>query len=138
MPKLRHIGIITIDPEKLAGFYESVFDMEIIHRSKAGAVYMSDGTINLALLPNTAEGKPSGLNHFGFHIDDADETTRRLAEWNIGAPAERPKNRPYAETRTTDPDGNNIDLSVHGFQTVEYQADRERAAEPKSTEKVEG
>jgi catechol 2,3-dioxygenase-like lactoylglutathione lyase family enzyme len=124
MPKLRHIGIITLDPDELAKFYEDVFDMEIIHRSKGGGVYLTDGTINLALLPNKAEGKASGINHFGFHIEDAEETTERLAQWNINAPSERPKDRPYAETRATDPDGNNIDLSVHGFQTVEYQAER--------------
>ena len=138
MPKLRHIAIITLDPDELARFYADVFDMEVIHRSEGGGVYLTDGTINLALLSNRAEGKPSGINHFGFHIEDADETTRRLAEWNIGAPAERPKNRPYAETRTTDPDGNNIDLSVHGFQAVETKADREREAAPKKAEKVEG
>ena len=136
MPKLRHIAIITLNPGELAKFYEDVFEMEVIHRSKGGGVYLTDGTINLALLSNKAEGKPSGINHFGFHIEDADETTQRLAEWNIATPAQRPKNRPYAETRTTDPDGNNIDLSVHGFQAVEYIAHREGKAEIKKTEKV--
>ena len=138
MPKLRHIGIITLDPERLAKFYAEVFDMEILHKSKGGAIFMTDGTMNVAILENKAEGKPSGINHFGFHIEDAEETTRRLADWNIGEPAERPKNRPYAETRTTDPDGNNIDLSVHGYQAVEYKTDRDRDEAPKEVEKVEG
>lgn len=140
MAKLRHLGIITVDPERLARFYADVFEMEVIHRSPAGAVYMSDGTINLALLPNTAEGKPSGLNHFGFHIDDAEEVGGRLAEWHVVAPRERPSNRPYAETRTTDPDGNNIDLSVHGYQTVEYKADRDdqKITGAQHSEKVDG
>lgn len=134
MAKLRHFGIITVDPERLARFYSDVFELEIIHRSPAGAVYMSDGVINLALLPNTAEGKPSGLNHFGFHIEDPDEISGRLAAWNVNPPKARPGNRPYAETRTTDPDGNNIDLSVHGYQTVEYAADRDQET---STGKLE-
>lgn len=45
---------------------------------------------------------------------------------NFGAdrPGVRPANRPYAETRGADPDGNNFDLSVHGFQTVEYKKER--------------
>lgn len=137
MPKLRHLGIITLDPDKLAKFYEDVFEMKVLHRSKGGAVFMSDGTINLAILPNKAEGKPSGLNHFGFQIEDPDEINRRLAEWDIKEPAQRPADRPYAETRTTDPDGNNIDLSVHGYQTVETPADRGAGA-ARETEKVEG
>lgn len=137
MPKLRHIGIITLDPDKLAKFYSDVFEMEVIHRSEGGAVFMTDGTINLAILRNKAEGKPSGLNHFGFHIEDADEINRRLADWDIKEPAQRPADRPYAETRTTDPDGNNIDLSVHGYATVETPAERE-AGKTKETEKVEG
>jgi catechol 2,3-dioxygenase-like lactoylglutathione lyase family enzyme len=137
MAKLRHLGIITVDPEKLARFYSDVFEMEIIHRSPAGAVYMSDGVINLALLPNTAEGKPSGLNHFGFHVEDAEAIADRLAVWNVAEPRARPSNRPYAETRTFDPDGNNIDISVHGYQTVEYKADRDGKADTDKLEKAE-
>lgn len=137
MAKLRHLGIITVDPEKLARFYSDVFEMEIIHRSPAGAVYLSDGMINLALLPNTAEGKPSGLNHFGFHVEDAEDIAGRLAAWNVSEPRARPSNRPYAETRTTDPDGNNIDLSVHGYQTVEYKADRGDQQDADTLEKME-
>jgi hypothetical protein len=33
----------------------------------------------------------------------------------VRAPAKRPADRPYAETRGTDPDGNNFDLSVQGY-----------------------
>lgn len=139
MAKLRHIAIITTNPSELAKFYVEVFEMEILHHSKGGSgVYLTDGTINLALLLNKAEGKPSGINHFGFHIEDADEITGRLADWNIGPPVQRPKNRPYAETRTTDPDGNNIDLSVHGFQDVEYKAHREKKKSAPKLEEVEG
>ena len=93
---------------------------------------MTDGHITLALLPNKAEGKPSGLNHFGFQIEDAEEIARRLEAHGMAQPAERPADRPYAETRATDPDGNNYDLSVHGYQKSETKFDRlakERALE---------
>ncbi len=131
MPKLKHIAIITLEPEKLEKFYTEVFDMKVLNKTKTGGVYLTDGYINLALLPNRAEGKPSGINHFGFHVEDADEITKRLADWGIDEPAERPRNRPYAETRGSDPDGNNIDISVHGFGDIEYAADRERATKKK-------
>jgi hypothetical protein len=80
---------------------------------------MTDGYITLALLENKAEGKPSGMNHFGFHVDNQDEIARRLTKAGMKGPAKRPADRPYAETRATDPDGNNFDISVAGFGSEE-------------------
>jgi catechol 2,3-dioxygenase-like lactoylglutathione lyase family enzyme len=131
MPRLRHLAIVTLDTEKLAKFYTEVFGMEVLSSTPGSGIFLTDGTINLAILPNRAEGKPNGINHIGFHIEDTDEIAGRIAEWNLSAPAERPATRPYAETRITDPDGNNIDLSVHGFDTVELKSDREKKAPEK-------
>jgi catechol 2,3-dioxygenase-like lactoylglutathione lyase family enzyme len=122
-PKIRHLAIMTLDPERLAQFYEDVFEMTRL-TLKAGvpgskAVYMTDGYITLALLENKAEGKPSGMNHFGWHVDDHDEITRRLTKAGAKTPAKRPADRPYAETRATDLDGNNFDISVAGFGSEE-------------------
>jgi catechol 2,3-dioxygenase-like lactoylglutathione lyase family enzyme len=133
-PKIRHLAIITLDPERLAKFYEDVFQMTRL-TGKAGvagskAVYMTDGYITLALLENKAEGKPPGLNHFGFHVDDQEETSRRLTKAGVKAPAKRPADRPYAETRATDPDGNNFDISVAGFGS---EQDAAKASEPAVT-----
>ena len=55
MAKIKHIAIVTMDPPKLANFYTKVFDMKILHQSKGGATYLTDGYINVALLPNKAE-----------------------------------------------------------------------------------
>ena len=117
-PKIRHIALVTLDPERLARFYEEVFEMRRLPQrpgTTSKAVYMTDGYITLALLENKAEGKPSGLNHFGFHIGSHEEMAGRLTRAGVKAPARRPADRPYAETRATDPDGNNFDLSVAGF-----------------------
>jgi len=91
---------------------------------------MTDGYITLALLENKAEGKPPGLNHFGWHVDDQDEIARRMAKCGIKAPAKRPADRPYAETRGTDPDGNNFDLSVQGYGVSEESATAEKTPAP--------
>lgn len=128
MAKIKHIAIVTLDPERLAKFYQQVFDMKILHRTKTGGVYLTDGYMNVALLPNKAEGKPNGLNHFGFEIEDQEEIARRMEKSGIATPRQRPADRPYAETRGTDPDGNNFDLSVHGYQTIENKKDRETKA----------
>ena len=117
-PKIRHLAIMTLDPERLAKFYEQTFEMKRLTGRGipvSKAVYMTDGYITLALLENKADGKPSGFNHFGWHVDDQDEIARRMAQFSVRVPPKRPANTPYAETRGTDPDGNNFDLSVQGF-----------------------
>jgi catechol-2,3-dioxygenase len=118
MRKLRHIAIVTLDPTKLAKFYGEVFDMKIVHQSQNGSTFMTDGTITLALLKNKAEGKPVGLNHIGFHVDSRNDVGEQIKEWGLDEPAPRPADRPYAEVRITDPDGNNIDLSENGFDQL--------------------
>ncbi|MEE2955418.1 MAG: VOC family protein [Pseudomonadota bacterium] len=131
MAKIKHIAIVTMDPEKLASFYQEVFEMEVLHTSKSGGFYLTDGYINVALLPNKAEGKPNGLNHFGFEIENQEEIGQRMEKFGLQTPAQRPRNRPYAETRGCDPDGNNFDLSVHGFQDIQYEKEREQISENK-------
>ena len=132
MAKIRHLAIKTKDPARLAKFYEEVFDLKVIHTEQSGAVYMTDGYFNLAILRNRGEATPSGINHFGFVVDDLDDVEKRLERWNEPL-AGRPATRPYAEHRAMDPDGNLFDISVHGYQDIEYKADREA----KGTDKKE-
>jgi catechol 2,3-dioxygenase-like lactoylglutathione lyase family enzyme len=129
MPKIRHLAVICMDPEKMAKFYCEVFDMKVVGRSGRSNVFLTDGYMNLALLSQKAEGKPNGLNHFGFQVEDGDEVTERLKKWDVVGPEKRPADRVYAETRATDPEGNNFDLSQAGF-------DREIAPEKRAKEPV--
>jgi methylmalonyl-CoA/ethylmalonyl-CoA epimerase len=92
MAKLRHIAVHTPDPEKTAEFYKRVFDMAEVGRTDspiAKGIYLSDGTINLAVLrfkTNEAAdrqdglGPVFGLHHFGFWVDDIEETRKRLEQ----------------------------------------------------------
>jgi len=53
MAKLRHLAITVPDPEKAAAFYMRAFGMERVGETdwaNARGVYLTDGTINLALL----------------------------------------------------------------------------------------
>ena len=114
MPKIRHLAIISIDPERLAGFYEEVFEMERVD-VPGEAINLTDGYMNVTIIPNRAEGKPSGLNHFGIEVEDEDEIARRFAKWGLVPPKGRGKRRPESENRAADPDGNNFDVSARGF-----------------------
>lgn len=131
-PKIRHIAMITLDPERMAKFYEETFEMKRLH-STGKAIFMTDGYITMALLPNVAEGKAPGLNHFGWHVEDGEEIAQRMMKQGLARPAKRPADRPYAETRGTDPDGNNFDISVHGYDRVETAVDREKKAKAPAT-----
>ncbi len=71
MAKLRHIALIVPDPDKAAKFFEEAFDMKLAGRARRG-VYMSDGTINVALLKQEGNEKV-GIYHFGMWVDDLDE-----------------------------------------------------------------
>src|SRR5438309_8817907 len=87
--KLRHIAIETRDPEKTAEFYKKAFGMEEVGRTDspiAKGIYISDGVINVAILDfhddqlGVGVKKHVGLHHFGFLVDDLDESTRILEE----------------------------------------------------------
>lgn len=131
MAKIRHLAIKTKNPAKLAKFYEEVFDLKTIHTEESGAIYMSDGYLTVALLRNRGEATPSGINHFGFQVDNVDDIERKLKTFDEPL-TRRPSTRPFAEHRAMDPDGNLFDVSVHGYDHVEFQADREK----RKTEKV--
>ena len=115
MPKIRHLAIMCMDPQKLAEFYCDVFDMKIVSTTDKRDVFVTDGYITLALLCQKAAGKPPGLNHFGFHIEDHKVIAERLKKWDVVGPEKRPADRTYAELRATDPEGNNYDLAEGGF-----------------------
>lgn len=129
-PQIRHIALFARDPEQVAKFYERVFEMEIAHKNPASnAYFLTDGYISLAVLPHSTSREAAvGLNHFGFMVEDQDEIARRIADAGFEGPTKRPADRPYAETRACDPEGNMFDLSVHGFDRVETNG--ERAARP--------
>ncbi|MPY72528.1 MAG: hypothetical protein GEU92_21060, partial [Alphaproteobacteria bacterium] len=82
VPKIRHIAIISLDPERLAQFYEDVFEMKRVD-VPGEALNLTDGYINITLIPNRADGKGSGVNHFGIEVEDEEEIARRFARWNL-------------------------------------------------------
>jgi len=128
MGTIRHLAIKTKSPERLATFYEEVFGLKRIHGEKGGAIYMSDGYLTLAILKNRGDYTPSGINHFGFQVDDIAEIEKRLQAFEEPL-AERPASRAYAEYRAMDPDGNLFDVSAHGYDVAEYGHERKKKME---------
>ena len=134
MAKIRHIALTTENPAEAAAFYEKAFGMEIIRTSDNGAVFLSDGYINLAILnwktEKDADVGPNGPNyngihHIGFQVDDLDEAIQDLEGANgtqlstregldrTMAPA-GPRN---VEMKWGGPDDVVIDISQTGWTT---------------------
>src|SRR6202008_2750767 len=74
------------------------------------AIYLSDGHINLAILP--ARQRREGIYHFGMEVEDVKEAAQTaLAAGATGGKAELPKDGRFAETFVLDPVGTRVDLS---------------------------
>jgi len=117
MYKIRHIAVRADDPEKVAQFYKKTFGMVDVRNDGDGrARYLSDGYINLAILPHRP-GLALGIDHFGFQVDDTQKIGRLAKEaGGKAAISERPRDGRFAEFRVSDPVGSEIDLSEAGWK----------------------
>ena len=129
-PKIRHIALYARDPAKLAQFYQDVFEMELLGaKSPTEAHYVTDGYVTLAILPHRLSASAAhGLNHFGFTVPDRPAIMKKLVDAGTEEPKPRPADRPYAEYRGVDLEGNWFDLSQHGFDRAETPAERDETA----------
>ena len=113
MARIRHIALLTKDPPKLAEFYRNSFGMREVARSgeKQDAIYLSDGHINLAILP--ARGRPEGIFHFGFEVENIEAAMQHAIEAGATKGTDAlPRDGRFAEGFVRDPVGTRVDLSL--------------------------
>ena len=132
MAKLRHIALATDDPEKTAEFYREVFDFKEVGRvgrpdkpeeGLAWGIYLSDGTLNLAVLKfkNVDQlGKGLdyvGIHHFGVLVDDLEHVRGKLDAAGSPCILEQDPNSVanFFETKFKGPDGVVFDVSEHAW-----------------------
>ena len=134
MARIQHIAITAKENEKVAQFYQTVFGMELVFkqptRNGRAAYYLTDGNINLAILPGGPDSA-DGINHFGFHIEDMEKTSQSAMQAGATkAPETVPQDGRFAESYLRDPVGTRVDLSVAGWMTRPLTEDevRERMA----------
>ena len=133
MARIKHIALTTKDPAKTAEFYKAAFGLKELRRSPNGAVFLTDGHINMAILNYKTEKSPDvgahgpnfdGIHHFGFQVDDLDEACRRLEEAHArpltakdeSDAAMRDGVHAYFEMKWAGPDGVVIDVSHTGWE----------------------
>ena len=124
MPKLRHIAIAAEDPEAMAEFYKQAFDFKEVGRPSgalADGVFLSDGTLNMAILKFKTDqlGKAldyRGIHHFGVLVEDVAEFSQRLerlgAEYYIDRNHHEP-NAGYFEKKFYGPERVLFDIAEH-------------------------
>jgi catechol 2,3-dioxygenase-like lactoylglutathione lyase family enzyme len=112
MALIRHIAILAKDPFALAEFYKKTFGMNEVGRGKT-IVYVSDGYINLALIE--ARGRPEGIFHFGFEVEDLAAVADVAVESGAKAPEGVPRDGRFNEAFILDPVGTRVDLSEAGW-----------------------
>jgi catechol-2,3-dioxygenase len=114
MPQLRRLAIQAEEPSKLAGFYQAVFELDRVSDDQ-GAVFLSDGSFNLALLP-MREAASTGLMGLGFEDARVESIRQKLA---CTADADQSLAECGAnngiEHEMRDPDGNIIGLCERAF-----------------------
>ena len=76
--KLKHIALVSDNYATQGKFYEAAFGMRTAADPRPErAVTVSDGYVGLNINPRKP-GRPAGLDHFGFEVDDAREVCARL------------------------------------------------------------
>jgi lactoylglutathione lyase len=120
--RLRHIALSVPDPEKAAKFFEDAFGMKVVGKAGIGC-YVSDGTVNVALLkyddevPGFHKGY-HGLVHFGMWVDDLDESAKKATDAGATHFGGAPQDNPHAfyEVKYKDPNGIIFDLTRNGWR----------------------
>ena len=123
MATLRHIAYSVSDLPVSHEFFVKAFGMTTMMETPR-AIYVSDGTMNVALLG--IEGKPIGwdggdlfygIHHYGLWVDDVEQTGRRIiAAGGKYVSGEQPEGgNAFYEIKYSDPWGNVFDITANGW-----------------------
>jgi catechol 2,3-dioxygenase-like lactoylglutathione lyase family enzyme len=112
--KIRHIAIRCEDAEKTARWLQDALELELVQRRGSGAIDLSDGDVNITLLPLGlgAGDRPTqpGFEHIGVSVADDNVARQRLLA--LGATELNPVGLGdvYYEAKFRSPEGLVIDV----------------------------
>ena len=117
--KIRHIAMYTHNHAAVDQFYQQVFGLRRMTsntldetgKQNASRGHISDGVIGLAVLSRYA-GMQSGMDHYGFEVEDIKEFVRRLEQhYPKSMIAKGLDYVPFAGLRSYDPVGTQFDIA---------------------------
>ena len=111
LPGIRRVVVQADDPSEVAGFYKGKLDLKEQGRDEGGEVDLSDGIVQMALLP-TGPMEKKGIQYIGIQIDDWDAQAERFLAMGRDLPVPRD---PDSEVTVRDPEGNLLVLSRRGW-----------------------
>jgi catechol 2,3-dioxygenase-like lactoylglutathione lyase family enzyme len=81
--KIRHIAIRCEDAEQTAAWLQAALELTLVQRRGSGAIDLSDGDVNITLLPlglgaSEAYTPKAGLEHIGVTVPDDEAARARL------------------------------------------------------------
>ena len=87
---INHISIRANDPGQVAEFYEKIFELKEAETYRDdGSICMTDGKVKLLLRPRDSSlyrGLREGLDHFGFKVDNLEQTKKDLEDLAASVP----------------------------------------------------
>jgi catechol 2,3-dioxygenase-like lactoylglutathione lyase family enzyme len=115
MPKIRHIAYRAEDVDGMANFFVNALGMTIEQKRKNNAIDLSDGTINITVLPlraGTADGeaKRPGIDHIGFTAENDAEAFRMMEAAGAKKSATVNLGTAYYEDKFVGPEGIVVDV----------------------------
>ena len=124
--KIRHCAIVSDDYDRAAKFYKTIFGFrqftnwggDTREREDHPKGQISDGIIGLALNPHPA-GFRSGLDHFGFQLQDIKPVMDRLKEYYPDTIITKGlEGVAFVALRIHDPVGSHIDIAKEGGRNL--------------------
>jgi len=117
MPQLRQLVIAAEDPSRLAAFYQNVFELDKIDEVE-GAVFLSDGIFNLALVPE-ADPQKQGFKNLSFDTVRVESLGKKLAHVKVQESAVVSVQAVSGvEFEVADPDANIVGICRRAFDVA--------------------
>jgi catechol 2,3-dioxygenase-like lactoylglutathione lyase family enzyme len=114
MGKIRHIAIRAEDVEHTAAFLQEAFGLQFVQRRGSGPIDLTDGDVNITLLPLSLpaagrEVKP-GFEHIGFTVEDEQATREKLIAHGATELPQIPLGDVYYEAKYLSTEGLIVDV----------------------------
>jgi len=119
MPQLSQLVIAAEEPSRLAAFYQEVFELEKIDERK-GAVFLSDGVFNLALVAEAdAQKRGQGMRQLSFDTVRVESMRKKLAYFSLAeSDLTDVQSVTGVDCELRDPDGNRVGICRRAFDTA--------------------
>ena len=113
MAKIRHIAYRATDVDAMAKFFVDAMGMKMIQKRKNNAIDLSDGSVNITVLPLTGTGMPDrrpGIDHIGFTAENDAEAFRMMEAAGAKKAGTVNLGTAYYEDKFVGPEGIIIDV----------------------------